>query len=50
MFDNGVLHFYVLQNRLWAGGIAGGVALLIGLLLGMAFARGGRKTPAQAGS
>jgi hypothetical protein len=50
MFDNGVLHLYVQQNRLWAGGIAAGVALLIGLLLGMAFARGGRKTPAAAGS
>jgi ketosteroid isomerase-like protein len=50
MFDNGVLHLYVLQNRLWAGGIAGGVALLIGLLLGMAFARGGRKTAAGTGS
>ncbi|HZN36558.1 MAG TPA: nuclear transport factor 2 family protein [Pirellulaceae bacterium] len=50
MFDNGVLHLYVMQNRLWAGGIAGGVSLLIGLLLGMAFARGGRKTPAGTGS
>lgn len=50
MFDNGVLHLYVQQNRLWAGGIAGGVGLLIGLLLGMAFARGGRKTPSGAGS